>query len=110
MGYSAAASEGQTMKARAVGLLVVLGVIAIAVGWYFGTATSPGERTTVAGGKLMFPDLTPRLQNAEKIEVTHQGKQTVIEKRADGGWGIAASSTTTSATLRGAPFAHALGR
>jgi Domain of unknown function (DUF4340) len=91
------------MKARAVGLLVVLGVIAIAVGWYFGTATSPGERTTVAGGTLMFPDLTPRLQNAEKIEVTHQGKQTVIEKRADGGWGIAAMNDypVQEAKLRG---------
>jgi hypothetical protein len=77
------------MRARAAGLLAALGVIAIAGGWYFGTATSPGERTAIGGGTLMFPDLAPLLQNAAKIEITHQGKQTVIEKRADGGWGIA---------------------
>jgi uncharacterized protein YdgA (DUF945 family) len=46
------------MRARTVGLLVALGVVAIAGGWYFGSATTPGEQTTVAGGKLMFPDLT----------------------------------------------------
>lgn len=77
------------MRARSVGLLVGLGVLAVAGGWYFGTATTPSERTTVAGGKLMFPDLAPRLQDAAKVEITHQGKQTVIEKRPDGGWGIA---------------------
>jgi hypothetical protein len=78
------------MRARTVGLLVALGVIAIAGGWYFGTATTPAEQTTVAGGKLMFPDLAPKLRDVAKVEITHQGKQTVIEKRAaDGGWGVA---------------------
>jgi hypothetical protein len=77
------------MRARTVGLLVALGVIVLAGGWYFGTATTPGERTAVAAGSLMFPDLTPRLRAATKIEVSHQGKQTVVEKRPDGGWGIA---------------------
>ena len=77
------------MRARTVGLLVALGVVAVAGGWYFGTATTPGEQTTVAGGKLMFPDLAPKLRDLARIEITHQGKQTVIEKRADGGWGIA---------------------
>jgi len=76
------------MRARAVGLLVAVGVIALACGWYFGTATKPEQRTTVAGGALMFPDLGPRLRDAVKIEVTHQARQTVIEKRAGGGWGI----------------------
>ncbi|WP_428485070.1 DUF4340 domain-containing protein [Rhodopila sp.] len=59
-------------------------------GWYFGTATTPSEQTTVAAGKLMFPGLAPRLQKAAKVEITHQGKQLVIEKRPDGDWGIAA--------------------
>ena len=71
------------------GLLVALGVVAVAGGWYFGTQETPSERTTVAGGALMFPDLAPRLRDAAKVEITHQGKQTVIEKRPDGGWGVA---------------------
>lgn len=37
----------------------------------------------------MFPDLALKLRDAAKVEITHQGKQTVIEKRPDGGWGIA---------------------
>jgi Domain of unknown function (DUF4340) len=91
------------MRARAAGLLTALGVVAIAGGWYFGTATNPGERTAVASGALMFPDLAPALRNAAKIEVTHQGKQTVIEKRADGGWGIASMNDypVQEAKLRG---------
>lgn len=77
------------MRVRTVGLLVALAVIAIAGGWYFGTATTPDEQTTVARGALMFPGLTPKLPQVARIEITHQGKQTVIEKRADGGWGVA---------------------
>ncbi|HEX4365671.1 MAG TPA: DUF4340 domain-containing protein [Rhodopila sp.] len=77
------------MRVRTVGLLVALAVIAIVGGWYFGSATMPGEQTTVARGKLMFPGLTPELPQVARIEITHQGKQTVIEKRADGGWGVA---------------------
>ena len=37
----------------------------------------------------MFPDLAPKLKDAARVEITHQGKQTVIEKRSDGGWGLA---------------------
>lgn len=77
------------MRARSVGTLVALAVVALLGGWYFGTRTMPGERTTIAGGKLMFPDLAPKLRDLARIEITHQGKQTVIEKRSDGGWGIA---------------------
>jgi hypothetical protein len=78
------------MRARSVGLLIGLGVLALAGGWYFGTATTPDERTSVVGGQLMFPDLTPKLKDAARVIVTHQGKDTVIEKRPDGAWGIAA--------------------
>jgi hypothetical protein len=77
------------MRARAVGLLAGLGVLALAGGWYFGAATTPNERTSVAGGQLMFPDLTPKLKDAARVVVTYQGKETVIEKRPDGAWGIA---------------------
>jgi Domain of unknown function (DUF4340) len=77
------------MRGRAVGLLAGLGILALAGGWYFGTATTPAEKTAIAGGQLMFPDLAPKLKDAVRLEITHQGKQTVIEKRQDGGWGIA---------------------
>ena len=83
------AREDTGMRARTVGLLAALGAIAIAGGWYFGTRTTPSGRTAVAGGELMFPGLAPRLRDATRVEITHQGKQTVIEKRADLGWGVA---------------------
>jgi hypothetical protein len=77
------------MRARTLGILGALGVVAVVGGWYFGTRTTPDEQTTIAGGKLMFPDLAPKLRDLARIEITHQGKQTVIEKRSDGGWGVA---------------------
>lgn len=77
------------MRIRTVGVLVGVGILALAGGWYFGTATTPTEQTTVSGGQLMFPDLAPKLKDAARVEITHQGKQVVIEKRSDGGWGIA---------------------
>ncbi len=77
------------MRARSVGVLVALGALALAGGWYFGAATTPAEQTAVAGGQLMFPGLTAKLKDAAKLEITHQGRQTVIEKRPDGAWGVA---------------------
>ena len=78
------------MRGRTVGVLTLLGVLALAGGWYFGVATTPVEQTSVARGQLMFPNLAGQLQAAARVIVTHQGKQTVIEKRPDGAWGIAA--------------------
>ena len=77
------------MRGRSVGLLAGLGVLALAGGWYFGRATTPSEQASLSGGTLMFPDLAPKLKDAARVEITHQGKQTVIEKRPNGGWGIA---------------------
>ncbi|MGD0109860.1 MAG: DUF4340 domain-containing protein [Rhodopila sp.] len=77
------------MRARGVGLLVALGIVAVAGGWFFGTRTIPNEQTAVAGGALMFPDLAPKLRDLAKVEITHQARQTVIEKRPDGDWGVA---------------------
>lgn len=77
------------MRARTAVALVVVGAVVLGGGWYFGTRTKLSEQTSVAAGTLMFPDLAPKLRDAAKVEITHQGKQTVIEKRADGGWGIA---------------------
>jgi hypothetical protein len=77
------------MRGRSVGALAALGVVALAGGWYFGAATTPGGQTAMAGGQLMFPGLTAKLKDAARLEITHQGKQTVIEKRPDGAWGVA---------------------
>jgi hypothetical protein len=77
------------MRGRSVGALVALGVLALAGGWYFGAATTPAELTTISGGQLMFPGLAAKLKDAAKLEITHQSKQTVIEKRPDGAWGVA---------------------
>jgi hypothetical protein len=68
--------------------LVIAAVLAIAGGWYFGTATQPTERAAIDTGKLMFPDLTGKLKDARRIEITNKGKTTVIEFK-DGVWGIA---------------------
>ncbi len=80
------------MTPRTLVILVILGVVAIAGGWYFGIDTLPTNQRSADAGKLMFPDLAPRLQQATKIEVVHQGKPTVIEQREVGDqvrWGLA---------------------
>jgi hypothetical protein len=75
------------IKARTLIILVVLAVIAIGGGWYFGTAQQPTERNSYNTGKLMFPDLAPKLANAVRIEIVHQGKTTAIVKHGDV-WGL----------------------
>jgi hypothetical protein len=75
------------MKPRTLIALVVVGVLAIAGGWYFGTARQPGEQQAYNGGRLMFPDLAPKLQDAARIEIVHQGSTTAIEKHGDA-WGL----------------------
>src|SRR5882757_4926818 len=68
--------------------LVIAAVLAIAGGWYFGTATQPPQLASVDSGKLMFPDLTAKLKDARRIEITSKGKVTVIELK-NGVWGVA---------------------
>ncbi len=77
------------MRPLTLAALVAAAAVALAGGWYYGVATAPHEQTSVAAGSLMFPGLAGRLHDAAKLEITHQGQQTVIEKRPDGGWGIA---------------------
>ncbi|HEY8288522.1 MAG TPA: DUF4340 domain-containing protein [Acetobacteraceae bacterium] len=77
------------MTPRTLAILVVLGVVALGGGWYFGIGANPGEQRSVDAGKLMYPGLTTKLQAATRIEIVHQGKSTVIEKRPDGQWGLA---------------------
>ncbi|MGA3403272.1 MAG: DUF4340 domain-containing protein [Acetobacteraceae bacterium] len=80
------------MTPRTLIILVILGVVAIAGGWYFGIDTLPTNQRSADAGRLMFPDLAPHLQQATTIEVVHQGKPMVIEKREVAGqvhWGLA---------------------
>ena len=75
------------MKARTLVILVILGVVAVAGGWYFGTAERRSEQQAFDAGRLMFPDLAPRLQEAARIEITHQDKTTALAKRGNA-WGL----------------------
>jgi hypothetical protein len=75
------------MRPRTLLILIVLGVIAVAGGWYFGTAQEPTGQQAFNAGKLMFPDLAPQLQSAARIEIVHQGKTTAIVKHGDS-WGL----------------------
>jgi hypothetical protein len=75
------------MRTRTLAALVVVGALAVAGGWYFGTAETPSEQQSINGGKLMFPGLAPQLQQAAKIEVMHQGKTMVIATHGDS-WGL----------------------
>jgi hypothetical protein len=77
------------MRARLIVVLAVCGVGAVAGGWYFGTATTPSEQTSVPAAGLMFPGLAPKLASVSKIDISHQDKNLVIEKRPDGPWGVA---------------------
>ncbi|MGE0225789.1 MAG: DUF4340 domain-containing protein [Acetobacteraceae bacterium] len=76
------------MSPRTLAILVVLGIAALAGGWYFGTATKPEQQVAVDAGRLMFPGLAPKLQNATKIEISNQDKTLVIERKNDR-WGLA---------------------
>jgi hypothetical protein len=75
------------MRPRTLLALVVVGVIAVVGGWYFGTTEKPSGQQAFDAGKLMFPDLAPRLQDVARIEVTHQDKTMALAKHGDA-WGL----------------------
>lgn len=75
------------MSTRALAALIILGVIAVAGGWYFGPGSVSGEHSSVYAGKLMFPDLAAKLQNTARIEVVHDGKTLTIARQGDH-WGL----------------------
>ena len=75
------------MRPRTILILAVIGILAVAGGWYFGTAENPGGQQAFNPGSLMFPDLAPRLQDAARIEITHQDKTMALAKRGDT-WGL----------------------
>ena len=76
------------MNRRTLSILVWIAIVALAGGWFFGAGTVPVERKSVDAGQLMFPDLTPKLQKAARIEIVFQGKTTAIALK-DGKWGLA---------------------
>jgi len=75
------------MRPRTIAVLVVIGILAIAGGWYFGTAQQPTEQQAYNGGRLMFPDLASKLPDAARIEIVHQGKTTTLARHGDM-WGL----------------------
>jgi hypothetical protein len=79
------------MRTRGLVVLCVLGVAALGGGWYFGTSREPAMQTSVAGGSLMFPDLTAHLADAARIEITHQGATIALLRLGDkpeAPWGL----------------------
>ena len=75
------------MSARTLTVLIILGVVALVCGWQFGPARVPREQKSVYAGKLMFPDLAPKLQNIARIEVEHHGTKLTMA-RYDDHWGL----------------------
>ena len=75
------------MRPRTLVALVVIGIVAIAGGWYFGTAQQPGEQRAYNEGRLLFPGLAQKLQDAARVEISHQDKTTAIVKHGDT-WGL----------------------
>ena len=68
--------------------LVVLGVIVLAGGWYFGPGANSDSRVSVPTGALVFPGLAGKLQNAVTIEISNKGK-TLRITRGPAFWGLA---------------------
>jgi hypothetical protein len=77
------------MKPRSLAALLIAGGLILVGGWYFGSDSTPSEQANVDAGKLMFPGLAPKLQQAEKVEIVHQGKPLEIDRHPDGTWGLA---------------------
>jgi len=64
------------MKPRTTLILVVLAVVALAGGWYFGPRENLSEQQQTSAGTLVFPHAS--LANAQRIEITHAGKHFAI--------------------------------
>ena len=71
------------------GMLILLGgLIALALGWYFGPHARPGARQDAVSGALVFPQLAAALQQVDRLEISNQGK-TLVLLRKNGVWGLA---------------------
>jgi hypothetical protein len=76
------------MRPRTGVSLLIAGLIVLGCGWYFGPAGQSTERESVAAGRLMFPGLAPKLQDAARVEIVHQGKTLAIARHGNE-WGLA---------------------
>jgi len=77
------------MQVRTVALLVAGGIALGAGGWMLADRGTPEVQQEIAEGGLAFPGLAARLADARRITVLRQDKTLVIQRRADGGWGVA---------------------
>jgi hypothetical protein len=77
------------MNPRNSVVLAIVAVIVLIAGWEFGPATQPSVATSSSAGTLVFPNLAPKLQEAARVTITHQGKTMVIARQPDGSWGLA---------------------
>lgn len=69
---------------------LILAAAAVAVlggGWYASRVAAP-ERTEIAAGSLMFPNLAPNLQGAARIEIVNKRKTLTIARQNEN-WGVA---------------------
>jgi hypothetical protein len=71
------------MKPRTTLFLVVLAVIVLGGGWYFGPHQNPAEQEQASAGTLLFPELGGALEKAERIEIAHAGKRFAILRKGD---------------------------
>lgn len=77
-----------TNRMRNTLILVVGGVVALLIGWQFGTPSQGGGQKAVAPGTLVFPGLAAKLQAAQRITIQTKGNTLVIARK-DGAWGLA---------------------
>ena len=80
------------MSNRGLIVLVLLGALSLGTGWYFGPGRVPASTHPTEAGTLLFPGLAERLTQARRVEIVHQGKTLVIERRGeapDATWGLA---------------------
>ena len=75
------------MTMRAALLLLALGVLSLAGGWYFGPHALPVEHAAFDAGRLMFPELAAQLPEAARVEIVHQGTTLTIARQGDR-WGL----------------------
>ncbi|MBO0710801.1 MAG: DUF4340 domain-containing protein [Acetobacteraceae bacterium] len=77
------------MSPRRAIILFAAGLAVFVCGWYFGTASQPVERQSFAAGRLLFPDLAPKLAQVARIEIVHQNKAAVTIEKSQSGWALA---------------------
>jgi Domain of unknown function (DUF4340) len=79
------------IRPRVLVVLCLLGALSLAGGWYFGVAQEPSQQAGIPDGTLMFPGLAPKLADATRIEITHQGSTMTLARKGDkpeAPWGL----------------------